>query len=302
MADEPTAIAEEPTPELETAIEAPADPADLPQEGDGAEAEAEPEQFDEDGNPIEAPAAPEEDDSEEFELDGKTFKAPKALKDRMLMHEDYTRKTQALAAKARDYDVARQISDAELGARAQITQIDASLKEWEKVDWQTYEQQDPLAAQSAWRQFQQLKDSRSTALTQLTQAERTRTQLAQQDFAKRTEETARFAAKNIPNWSPKLGDEIAAFAKQSGLTDEGIRNSLSPEFLKFAYRAYRGYQLEQKAAAPKPKPAPTQQLQPLQTVRGKSSPGAARSLTQLAAGNDMDAFAKAFLPKVNARR
>lgn len=301
MADEPNAIAEEPTPELETpASEAPADPADLPQEGDGTDAE--PEQFDEDGNPIEAPAAPEEDDSEEFELDGKTFKAPKALKDRMLMHEDYTRKTQALAAKARDFDVARQISDAELGARAQIAQIDATIKEWEKVDWEAYENQDPLGAAKAWRNFQQVKDSRSTALTQLSQAEQTRTHLAQQDFAKRAEETARFAAKNIKGWTPKLGDEIYTFCKENGLSDEGIRNSLSPEFLKFANWARLGRQMEQRAAAPKPKPAVTPQLQPLQTVRGKSSPGAARSLTQLAAGNDMDAFAKAFLPKVNARR
>lgn len=289
MADEPNTIADTPAPELETpAIEAPQDGAPISEsENVDLEALSEQEAETEESEQPDQPTVEVDPDLEDLEIDGKTFKAPKGVKDRLMMHEDYTRKTQALAAKARDYDVARQLTEAEIGARTQVAQIDAALKQWETVDWQTYEQTDPLAAQSAWRQYQQLKDSRSTALTQLSQAAQTRTQLAQQDFAKRREETAKFAAKAIPGWTPKLGDEIYEFAKQSGLTEHGIRNNLSPEFLRFAYRAYRGYQLEQKAAAPKPKPAP--QLQPLQTVAGRASPTSRSDLASL----DMDAYVAA---------
>ena len=53
-------------------------------------------ELDEDGNPVEEPAEPEEETTE-IVKDGKAYKVPAALKDEILMHADYTRKTQEVA-------------------------------------------------------------------------------------------------------------------------------------------------------------------------------------------------------------
>ena len=47
---------------------------------------------------------PEEDDSEEVDIDGKSYKVPKELKDMVLMHKDYTQKTQAVAEQRKAYE------------------------------------------------------------------------------------------------------------------------------------------------------------------------------------------------------
>src|SRR5690348_4108431 len=95
MADEQEAIAqvaaETPSePELETV-----QPTDLQAlaEEDNAAAET-----------VEEPA----EEFEEFEWNGKQIKAPKGLKDGVLMHADYTRKTQANAEEKRALSAERE--------------------------------------------------------------------------------------------------------------------------------------------------------------------------------------------------
>lgn len=280
MADEPNTIAETQATELDTpAIETEeidnTEPEDLDNpEGEEGEAGSEDDDIDgEEGEGDEEPEAAQDDDDDDYETiehKGKSYKVPKDLPG-LLMQKDYTQKTQEIAAKARNLEVAKQITDVELQARSAITQIDQSLREYEAVDWSALEQQDPLGAQSHWRQFQQLKEQRNHAAGTLTQAQRQRSIHAQQDFAKRAEETRKFAEKEIKGWSPKLSDELYSFAKSSGLSEEGIRNSISPQFLSFLHAAYVGKQMLTGKTQPKSKaPAP----KPLQTVKAKTSSNA----------------------------
>lgn len=66
------------------------------------------------------------DDSAEVSIDGKTFRVPKELKDAVLRHEDYTRKTQDVAERARVLDAqARMLQEREAFQTAHASDLQA---------------------------------------------------------------------------------------------------------------------------------------------------------------------------------
>lgn len=293
MADEPNTIAETEATELDTpAIESEdtdnTEPEDL-EASEGEEGEAGSEDDDSDGEDGGEEAddtdTDDDDELETIEHKGKSYKVPKDLPG-LLMQKDYTQKTQEIASERRTLEVAKQITDAELQARSHLTQIDQALKQFENVDWDAYEQQDPLAAQSHWRQYQQLQGNKNAAVQSLTQVQQARSAAAEHDYATRARQAAAYAQKEIKGWTPKLGDELYHFAKSSGLSEEGIKNSMSPQFVAFLHKAHIGDQMLKGKAQPKSKaPAP----KPLQTVKAKSSSNTRTDLRNA----DMDAYVAA---------
>ncbi len=121
-------------------------------------------ELDEYGNPVESDETDEtdpEDELEEIERDGKKYKIPAALKSELMMQADYTRKTQELAEQRKAIQEQRslveQASQAELNAYASLTNIDQQLAEYQKVNWDRYEDDNPFEAQKDWRRFQTLQ-------------------------------------------------------------------------------------------------------------------------------------------------
>lgn len=187
-------------------------------EDTGVEAEgheADDQQFDEDGNAI----APEPEE-EEVELDDLKLKVPKdqaqKLKDAFLRQADYTRKTQEVAELRKAVEAERQSlhqsSEAEIAALASVRGIDQQLQYFGRIDWTTWEQQDPFAAQTGWREFQQLKDARAQTAGQYSQLVQQRTLATQQETAKRIEEGRAVLAREIPGWGPEKAESLLSTA------------------------------------------------------------------------------------------
>src|SRR4051794_25376107 len=91
-------------------------------------------------------AAEDPDETEEVERGGKTYRVPKALKGELMMHADYTRKTQEVAATRRALEQrAVDLAEAEVQTRAalgehvaevaQLHGIEAELARLGAVDW-----------------------------------------------------------------------------------------------------------------------------------------------------------------------
>lgn len=309
MADEELAIAPS-GPETATAPEATTEPTivDEPQRIPGPEEVI----------PDDGAASEPVDDFDDYEYDGKALKVPKTLKEKLSrldsMDKDYTTKSQSNAEfrktlETREAQIEERLkaTDEELNVRSQLRQVDAEIERFKDFGWNEYQaalRQDPLAAEEAWAYKQHLTQQKSGLTDQLKQAEGKRTGVAQQDFAKRVQDTLAEATKIIPGSTPetvgKAIAELADWAHSRGIPEQALKSNWSPQLLDLLYHAKVGHGLLTKQATA-PRPTPTVVPQPLKTVNGKSSSPGSGSLEDLAKAGNMQAFAKSFNARMEAR-
>lgn len=215
----------------------------------------------------------------EIERNGKRYAIPKELETELMMQADYTRKTQETAAlkktlqeQEQQIQHRSQATDEELQARAALMGIDAQLEQYGQLDWNRFEQEDPLTAHSEFRKFQQMKETRGQVANLLDNAQKQRSEQMEQAIATRLQETADYAQKNIKGWSPALDEKISDFAvKELGFEHQQLRRALNPQLYRMMHLAFLGQQALSKLDA---KPAPTSQAKPLTTIASKAAPAA----------------------------
>ncbi len=253
-------------------------------------------ELDEHGNPVE----PEpEDDHEEIEKDGLKFRIPKALKGDFLMQQDYTRKTQELAEQRRTFQQEReqygQLSQAELAAQAQVYTIDSALKEYQQIDWRTWQDTDPAAASKAFTEYQLLKDQRQGAMGQYANAQQQRTLQEQRESAERMQQGAEVLKREIPGWGEDKAKALLDFGHQLGFSRQELNEIDDPRVIVALHYAHQG-----KANAAKQQTTARvqaqQSVQPAAKVTGGKAP--ARSLDDRAS---TDAWMKARQAQVAKR-
>jgi chaperonin cofactor prefoldin len=214
----------------------------------------------------------------DVEYEGKAYKLPPELKDALLRTADYTRKTQEVAeqrktveAKMAEAQAAYQTSQEVIEARAVAHHIDSQLKQYENVNWQALENEDPMAAMSHWRQFQQLQQQRGQVAQYLDKTQNDLSEQAKQATATRLRETRAFAEKELKGWTPELDNKITEFAtKDLGFTVDSLRDQYTPQVYRTLYLAHIGHlALQKQTAAPKPS-APA--AQPLTKVTTRANP------------------------------
>lgn len=240
-------------------------------------------QDEQDADAVEDVGAPDGEDAIEYaeiELNGKKYQVPAELKDGYLMQADYTRKTQATAELTRQYEAKvadanriLEVSQEEMRARAHVLGLDAELAQYANVDWNRLEADDPISAQSHFRRWQMLKDQKASAEGFINSKANERTQLTQQDTARRLEETRQFAEKNIKGWNEGLDAQITEFAvKELGFTRDTLQAAYTPAVYRALYLAHIGQQtLSRSAAAPGLSAGGKPQIKPLTTVSAKAS-------------------------------
>jgi hypothetical protein len=262
-------------------------PVDIPEVGEDAGTDAD--------QPIDGEPTAEELDELDFGF--KKYSVPKPLKEAVEdLRASVTKKTQEIAREKKELEAARlkqsEADEQELDARASLRGLDARLAEYAKLtpaDWDHHATTNPAETDRAWRDYQLLKEQRGEVAKTLDTRKTERTQAAQQDFAKRQEETRTFAQTKIPGWSPDIDAKIRDYALSKGITEEFIRTNLSPVVYDVMHKAWVGEQaLSKQTAAAKPLP-----VQPLTAVRGSSTTAAGRSLADLAKSDNVEAFVKA---------
>lgn len=228
----------------------------------------------------------------DVEIDGKTFKVPEEFKDAPFRAKDYTQKAQALAeerrqvtAQAEKLERVTQITEQELNIRVELNGMASQIERYEQVDWDAFEQQDPMAAQSEWRKYQTLQGQFNRKYGEMTQAQTERAKIVEDDLNSRIAATTEFAYKNIPGMSPELDAKITQFAiKELGYDPDTLKKSYNPQIYKTLFLAHLGQQTlsAQKLQAKTPPLKKPPVTQPLTTVSAKTGSTGRRSLTDLA--------------------
>lgn len=238
------------------------------------EEQAEPE-LDEDGNPIEGPDEPDEDsaaETEEIEYDGKKYSVPKELKDGFLRQADYTRKTQELAAKGREVEAALErlqtTSQEETRAFANVAALAAQVAQYEQIDWDAYDQQDPVSAQREWRNYTLLKEQQNAAIGEYQKAQHNARSAAQLEHAKRVEEGQKQLAAKIPGWGQDKAVAILDFASSTyGFTREELAAVDDPRAIIILHDLMEARRVQKQAATAK-KVEKQVAVKPAATVKG----------------------------------
>lgn len=243
-----------------------------------AELENDSEVVEGDGSEEDGEQQPVEPELVDVEYEGKVHKLPPELKDALLRNKDYTQKTQEVAelrkateARQAEVDRAYQTSQEVIEARAVIHNVDSQLKQYENVNWQQLEDQDPMAAMSHWRQFQMLKEQRGQVAQYLDKTQAEMSEKLAQETDKRLRETRAFAEKEIPGWTPDVDVKIVGFAeKELGFTREQLRAQINPAVYKTLHLAMIGAEAIKRTNTP---PKQQQQAaQPLTKVTARANP------------------------------
>jgi hypothetical protein len=254
---------------IEAKAEAPS--VEIEEEGEQPEAPA----IEED--PDAADAAEPEPDVEEYEFDGKKYKLPKDVIPAIMKNADYTRKTQELAERRREFEAQQEAFEAErkrttedLQIDGYIAQLQSELQAFDRLDWNAIAQNDLYEAQQ--KQFQRglIRDK----LAELTGIKETRSQAraseAQKAMTARINEAEAWGAANIPNWSEGRDKELLTFAREViGYDDQALRQMVSKPFLEMLHKAWIGHKASTKAATT-PQATPKAEVKPVPAVSAKS--------------------------------
>jgi hypothetical protein len=200
---------------------------------------------------------PEEDDSEEVEIEGKSYKVPKELKDMVLMHKDYTQKTQAVAEQRRAVDERAQALESRERIMAQtfdkaveFRDVQNRLTQYEKIDWQSLAEQDPAQATRLNIAYQQLQREAQTKWNALQQANSQAEQLTQEQRQQQLVQAEQDLKTRLPNFGPQLAEKIVTTAKDSyGFTPQELEGLTDARHVHVLHDAMKWRELQ----AQKPK-------------------------------------------------
>lgn len=212
-----------------------------------------------------------EPETVDIELDGKTYKVPLDLKDSFLMQADYTRKTQEVAAERKALGEARervqQAGEAEVNARARVVAYEAAIQQYQGVDWDSIEHQDPVSAQRHFRQMMQMQQELQGATNEYQSAVQQRTLETQQQAATQIEQGLAELQRDIPDWGPEKAQALMAFGeKQFGFSREYMEGVTDPKLIKVMNYAHLAMKATTKPAAN------TDAIKPAAKVRGGGQP------------------------------
>lgn len=253
-------------------------------EGDEAEAEdTETEEADDDTS-----------DDVEVEYEGQTYRLPPELKDAVLRHADYTRKTQGHAEEVRAFKAEQEAwqksREADEALDEDITalrQADHVLKQYQEMDWRTLEAEDPMGYLQERQKYQEWQSYRNAKASEVQSKRAERDMTAQRDYAKRVDEAFAAVKRDIPGWSSDIGRQVREFAEANGVTGAQLAeiNANAP-LIKLLHKAFVGDTLQKQRPKPKaPDPKPLKQV-----TKGKGTPARVDPLSDKA---DVNTWMKA---------
>jgi hypothetical protein len=220
--------------------------------------------------------AAEEDDGELVEIEGKSYRVPKELKDMVLMHKDYTQKTQAVADERRAIEErahALQQREQVLGASfekaVEFRQVQDKLAQYEALDWNALVDADPAQAQKLTIAYQQLQREAQAKYADLQQTQAQVQQLTEHQRQQMLAEAEQDLRARLPDFGPQTAKQIRQAAEEHyGIKPEELNGLVDARHVHILHDAMKWRELQAKQpqamrkvaeAAPAIKPQAAQQ-------------------------------------------
>lgn len=214
-----------------------------------------------------------EEDSEEIDYNGEKYKVPKALKEGFLMQQDYTKKTQEVAEQRKTLEAQHQAFQQQVQFQqshiqdfAALHALEQQLAQYQNVNWNELIDQDPVEAMKLERKYRVLAEAHQQTQYKIQQAQQQSSLQSQQEIVRLREQGREALARELNDWSPEVGKEVATYIRQYerlGINDAVIADINNGVYgatpIIWARKAQLYDQLMQKAAkkpesSPPPKP------------------------------------------------
>jgi len=202
----------------------------------------EPEDGNQEGDPGEGDP---QEDLDEVELEGKTYRLPKAVKDAVLRKADYSRHVQEVTAQKKDY--AQRIEAVELmvqGAQeyakalAKVHELDAQLKQFETVDFDRLETEDPARASVLALRLMRLQQAREKAATDAQGVSKQLAESRAKDVNAKRQDMFKALAKDFPGgWTDEAGAKVTKTALAHGWTEAELTSLTDPRLVLILEKA-----------------------------------------------------------------
>jgi hypothetical protein len=226
-------VPQEPQEEPEEEYEAGQEPA---KEGD----EAEPEEVKEE------PKA-EEPEFVEVEFDGDLYEVPPKLKDALMMQQDYTQKTQAVANDRKglevtmgqleqtrlDFEFAQEASD----TMNKIAQIDQGVEQYRAYLHEQVEHLSHTDIEKIRIAIDQAQAERDKMVNELQQKQTDFQQAREQSHKELLEKGTDVLRGKIPSWGESHQKQMQEYALKSGFTEQEISSLIDPRQVEVLWKA-----------------------------------------------------------------
>lgn len=233
------------------------------------------------------------DELEEVEIDGVAYKLPKDVASKVMMHADYTRKTQEHAEneshfKERyDQFVQREAATAALmDDLKRLHAIDYQIEQLNGINYEQLNVEDAERARSLWFRREQLKADRDGIARELDTKNSQRLDAQRGEYQAMLKQGQAILNRPDPSvgWekggiTPKVKERITQAAEVLGISQQELAGIYDPRHIKALNLVGIGLNTLKKAQAVTAKPSEQAPLKPVSQV-GKSgkSPAAIRGL------------------------
>lgn len=218
-----TPLQDQPEQGEQTSVESETEAQDVPEGEEGAEAQAQ-----------------TEPELSEIEYEGKTHKVPPEIKDAVLRHADYTRKTQEISDRRRVIEQREvslmqnlQLAEQLAPAFGQLSMLDQQLMSIRSQLTPQLEADDPFKYNTLGTKFNLLSGERQNLVQgieyhkgQLLTAQQQR---AAQDFQERAKNALPKVQSAIKNWGPEAQKNVAEYARKAGFSQEELAHIASSD-------------------------------------------------------------------------
>ena len=253
---------------------------------DAAKPDDEPE-ADPDAEPDEGEPAEEEpgDELVEVEHEGKTYKVAPEVQKAMLRQADYSRNMNAVTAEKKVVAQQKETADRLIeGAQkyaealAEVNTIDARIKQFESVNWQSLRAQNPGEYAAMAADLQTLRLNRDGAVQKAKGIDGDVAQAKGKLLETKREEMVAALQKDLKGWGEKLGTEITQYAVSVGYSMQDIAMVTDPQWVIAMNKAMRYDNLQKgkvdlkakvKDVPPVLKRGTTQRADPSRDAMGK---------------------------------
>jgi hypothetical protein len=188
---------------------------------------------------------PEKESTEAFlelEINGEKVKVSKdEAKNGYLRQQDYTQKAQKLAVERQEWNqhVAKQAAEVtqfsrELGA---LHTMDATLGEYEKVDWAALRNEDPMTYSVHMTDFNAMKAQRADMVAAIGHKQQSLQAAQKQSFAQASQEAAEHMAKVVPGFGKEHVAELREYGLKTGFSAEELSNVADKRSIEVLWKA-----------------------------------------------------------------
>ena len=190
-------------------------------------------------------------DSEEIELEynGKVYRIPKELQDARLRHEDYTRKTQDIAERARVIDAqARMVQEQQqfqAAHAADLQNLQAIRAQHQSLSSMDISQvTDPMQFMKIQKAIQDLEKADAAQVAAINQKAQEFQGKLQQSLAQLQEQGERTLKQVIPKWGPEVAKELSEYGISEGYQKHELAQLYDPRHVKTLWKAQQWDKLQ----------------------------------------------------------